>query len=76
MFTALNEDSRRGNFVFLTNKDRSDLDIDLKNHEIEIMSELSWKKLIKEQVNRAAFNYLKEENLKKEKTKDIKLVEN
>ena len=38
VFTALNEDSRRGDFICLTNKDRNDLDIDLTSQEIKISS--------------------------------------
>ena len=39
VFQALNEDSRKGDLVNLTNIDRLDLEIDLNNEEIEGMSQ-------------------------------------
>ena len=44
VFKALNEDSRKGDFIDLTNKDKLDLNIDLTNIEIESISKWSWKK--------------------------------
>ena len=75
VFKALNEDSRKGDFIDLTNKDKLDLNIDLTNIEIESISKWSWKKYLKDKVKSAAFTYLVEENLQKEKTKEITFTE-
>ena len=48
VFTALKEDSRKGDFVQLTNTDRKDLEIELNDMEIKSMSKWSRKKLLKE----------------------------
>ena len=75
VFKALNEDSRKGDFVDLVNRDRNELKIDLLNEEIEKMSVWMWKKLVNSKVKEAAFEYLTEENNSKEKTKDINFSE-
>ena len=71
VFQALNEDSRKGDFVNLKNKDRIDSEIDLTNDKIEGMSQYMWKKYIKNKSNDAALKYIKEENITKKKTRDI-----
>ena len=71
VYDALNEDSRKGDFISLINCDKIDLKIDLTDDEISLISKYSWKKYVKEKVNIAAFNYLVTENELKEKTKQI-----
>ena len=62
VYEALKKDSRRGDFVYLTNKDKTLLNINMNDGEIETMSKLKWKVFIKKQTEAAAFNYLNEEN--------------
>ena len=45
VFDALKDDSRKGDFVELTNRDKEDLDIILTNDEIEVISKTQWKKV-------------------------------
>ena len=71
VFQALNEDSRKGDFVNLTNTDRTDLEIDLTNDKIEGMSQYMWKKYIKNKSNDAALKYINEVNITKKKPSDI-----
>ena len=67
VFETLNNDNRNGDFVFLTNQDRKDLDIDLTNSEIEGMSHFMWKKLVNNKVNISALKYLEAQNSKKKR---------
>jgi hypothetical protein len=69
VFEALNNESRKGDFVNLTNQDRKDLDITLLNSEIEGLSYLMWKNIINKKIKIAALSYLSEENSKKRKNK-------
>ena len=71
VFEALKKNSRQGDFVHLTNKDKKDLDITMMDEEIKSMSKWRWKVLLKGKTKSAAFSYLCEENSRKEKTKDI-----
>ena len=72
VFNALKEDSRKGDFVPLTNNDRNDLRIDKTDSEIEDMTKHAWRKYITEMVLCAAFQNMIKENNDKEKTCDIK----
>ena len=47
VFIALKEDSRKGDFKELTDKDRIELEIELEDEEIEVISKVSWKKYVK-----------------------------
>ena len=67
VFRVLQADSRKGDFVDLSSRDKTKLDIVLTDEEIEAMSKLQWKQLIKQKTNNAAFRYLYEENQRKEK---------
>ena len=71
VFDALKEDSRKGDFKELTDKDRIELQIELEDEEIEGISKVAWKKYVKKKVKSAAFQYLLSENSSKEKTKYI-----
>ena len=67
VYVALKEDYRKGDFVYLTNCDRKDLEIDLSDAEIGDMSKNMWKKYIKETVKSAALKCLVNEINTKEK---------
>ena len=71
VFDALREDSRKGDFISLTNKDKTDLKIDKTDEEIAEMTKVTWKKYVKEMVKSAALESLVQENNTKEKTRDI-----
>ena len=75
VFEALQNESRKGDFVDLTNKDRIDLEIDLSNLEIEQISHWMWKKFINNKIKIATLKYLIEDNSNKEKTKNITFSE-
>ena len=45
VFNALKEDSRKGDFVALSNNDREELEIEMDNTDIEAMSKHKWKKI-------------------------------
>ena len=71
VYCALKEDTRKGDFVQLTNCDRKYLQIDLCDDDIRDISKHSWKKYIKEKVMNAALQHLVNENSTKEKTKEV-----
>ena len=50
VFEALKEDSRSGDFIALTNKDRVELNIQFSDMEIRDISKKTWKELIKKKV--------------------------
>ena len=66
---ALNDDSRKGDFVNLSNQDRKELNINYTDIEIENTSKSQWKKIIKGKTQIAALKYLIEENSQREKNK-------
>ena len=65
----MGEDTRKEDFVQLTNCDRKNLQIDLCDNDIRDISKNSWKKYIKEKVKNAALQHLDNENSTKEKNK-------
>ena len=71
MFDALKEESKNGDFVYLTNCDRKELEMNHTDEEIENMSKGFWKKIVKETTKFFAFAELVEENSETEKTRDI-----
>ena len=72
VFNTLKTDSRKGDFIFLTNNDKKVLEIQLTDEEIQYMSKWSFRKYLKEKIKFAAFTFLVEENNKREKTRHIK----
>ena len=62
VFQAQQEDSRKGDFVYLTSKDREELEIDLSNEDIEGMSQWMWKKLVNKETKIEALKHLQLEN--------------
>ena len=60
---ALNDDSRKGDFVHLSNQDRKELNINYTNIEIEYISKSQRKRIIKSRTHIAALKYLSEEKI-------------
>ena len=69
VFNALKDDSRKGDFVNLSNQDKKELNINYTDIEIENTSKSQWKKIIKSKTQIAALKYLSEENSQREKNK-------
>ena len=72
VYDTLKGDTRKGDFISLTNSDRNELNIDISDEDISLISKWSWKKYVKEKVQIAALTFLVSENESKEKTKYIK----
>ena len=68
VYETLKEDYRKGDFILLTNSDRNELNIDISDEYISLLSKYSWKKYVKEKVKIAALTYLVTEN----ESKDLK----
>ena len=75
VYCALKEDSRKGDFVSLVQKDLQDLCIEMTDNEIKSYRKIQWKTFVKDQVKNAAFTFLVKENESKKKTKDIQFSE-
>ena len=75
VYITQKEDSRKGDFIQLTNEDRVTLNIEYEDDEIKSMTKQTWKKLVKEKVKVAAFAELRKDNSTKEKTKEIQFEE-
>ena len=71
VFTALKEDSRKGDFIFMSNNDRIELEINKTDEKIAEITKYCWKKYVKERVKSSALTNLCIENSKKEKTQNI-----
>ena len=71
VFNATCENSVKNDFVFTCKKYLETLKIKLTYEEIENMSKFSFNKMLKEKIKIAAFCYLKCEQSKQEKIKDI-----
>ena len=76
VFRILHTDSRKGDFIDLSNKDKTELEIIMTNDEIGAMSKWQWKKLVKQKTNLSAFTFLNEDNKTKEKTNHIHFKKN
>ena len=66
-----NESSVKNDFVYTCKKYMKTLNLEVTFEEIEKMSKFTFKKLLKEKVNSAAFLYLEEQKIKQKKIKDI-----
>ena len=73
VYCALKEDSRRGDFYHLVQKDLQDLSIEMTDSEIKSYKKRKWKIFVKDEVKNAAFAFLLKENELKKKTKDIQI---
>ena len=67
VYTALKEDSRKGDLVSLVNSDKEEFEIDCTDEEIKTMSRHTWKQFIKKKKKKFALKCLLEENNSKEK---------
>ena len=72
MCNVLKENSRKGDFVNLVERDVRELKITISHDEIQQCSKGQWKQLVKKHVRETAFSFLEKENNTKEKTKSIK----
>ena len=75
MYSALKEDSRKGDFYQLVQKDLKDLNIEMTDSDIKNHKKSQWEMYVKEQVKNAAFLFLVMENSSKTKTKYIQFSE-
>ena len=71
VYHTMKEDSKKGDYIGLINKDKLELGINLTDSEIKDLPRSSWKRYIKETVTSASLLYLVEENSSKNKTKHI-----
>ena len=62
VFRLLHTDSRKGDFVDLSNRDKTELEIFMTNDEIEAMSRWQWQKLVKQKTKHVAFTFLTIDN--------------
>ena len=65
------ESSVKNDFVYTCKKYMKTLNFEITFEEIEKMSKFSFKKLLKEKIQYAAFSYLEEQKTKQKKIKDI-----
>jgi hypothetical protein len=73
VYETLKKDSVKGDFIYLIEKDMDQLNITFTEEEIQSMTKPQWKKYVHSIVSEKAFEYLKEENENKTKTKHIQL---
>ena len=71
VYETLKKDSVKGDFIYLIEKDMDQLNITFTEEEIQGMTKPQWKKYVHSIVSEKAFEYLKEENENKTKTKHI-----
>ena len=71
VYETLRKDSTKGDFIDLVKKDMEELCLTFTEEDIKDMNKIQWKKYVKEVVKEKAFEFLKEENGKKSKTKHI-----
>ena len=64
VFQAQQNNCRKGDLVYLTSRDREELEINLYNDEIKVMSQWMWKKFINKQMKQAALKHLQENSTK------------
>ena len=71
VYETLKKYSVKGDFIYLIEKDMDQLNITFTEEEIQGMTKPQWKKYVHSIVSEKAFEYLKEENENKTKTKHI-----
>ena len=69
VYETLQEDSRKGDFLDLVNRDLEEINIDYTKEEIMHTNKVYWKKYVHEKVKDALFNYIVKGNDEKTKTK-------
>ena len=75
VYVTQKEDSVKGDFVDLVQKDLKELQIEKDDNEIEKIRKGEWKSYVDTKVKEAAYKYLINENKTKDKTKDINFNE-
>ena len=71
VYSALKQESRKGDFVNLVQADLQEVKINLSDESILSMTKSKWKNMVKRKVIQAGFEQLVYENFTKEKTKYI-----
>ena len=71
VYDVLKQESRKGDFNNLVQKDLNEINLKMSDEEIQTLSNGKWKAMVKQKVKQAAFQHLLSENLSKEKTKHI-----
>ena len=75
VYEALKQESRKGDFYSLSQKDLQDLNIKLNEVQIKEYSKTKWKTYVKNVIKDCAFKHLSAENAKLENTKEITFSE-
>ena len=75
VYEALKQESRKGDFVYLVQKDLMEIDLKLLDEEIHTLSVGKWKGIVRRKINQAAFQYLISGKFSNDKTKHI-VIEN
>ena len=65
VYEALKQESRKGDFVYLVQKDLMEIDLKLLDEEIHTLSVGKWKGIVRRKIKQAAFQYRIGENLSK-----------
>ena len=71
VYDVLKQESRKGDFVNLVQKDLNEINLKMSDEEIQTLSNGKWKAMVKQKVKQAAFQHLFSESSSKEKTKHI-----
>jgi hypothetical protein len=71
VYDALKQDSRKGDFFQLVQKDLKHCNLQMTEEEIKNYTKTKWKNVVSDKVKRTAFDDLVAENLKLENTKNI-----
>ena len=69
VYDVLKQESRKGDFVYLVQKDLHEINMEMSDEQIHPFTNLKWQNIVKQKVNQAAFKHLISENMSKEKTK-------
>ena len=75
VYEVLKKESRKGDFYNLSRKYLKDLNMNLKEEQIQGFSKTKWKTCVKNVIKHCAFQYLILENSKLKNTKEIILSE-
>ena len=69
VYEAQKQESKKGDFVALTKKDKEEMDIILSDNDIQQLSKRKFKKLVKEKTKIGALRYLNKKKFKKKQDK-------
>ena len=71
VYNALKQESRRGDFVELVQADLQEIKLNMNDQDIQNLSKMKWKTMVKSKINQSCFEYLVNENASKERTREI-----